>query len=148
MEQGVKNSSKNSFEDCVASQIDLLNDGKPLAAFDAFFDPAGLMFANDTLFATGHEEGRRKQEPYISPAVSITGLVTDLKILAAQRICVFRNKSSFATADGEVHQIDGLCWQKWQEGQIVEERYFDGTRMEKLIADGILDDPTLLLRRK
>jgi len=130
-----------SFETRVLAQVQLLDSGKPLEAFDACFSPNGVMFANDVLFATGAEEGRSKQEPYISAATSIQGRITDLKIHVASEVCVFRNKSSFGTGDGATHQIDGLCWQKWINGRIVEERYYDGTLMAKMIADGILSAP-------
>jgi len=137
----VQNTISASFEALVLAQIDLLNDGKPLEAFDTFFSSNGVMFANDDLFATGAVEGRKKQEPYISAATSINGLISGLKINAASEVCVFRNKSNFSTGEGAPHQIDGLCWQKWTSGKISEERYYDGILMGKTIADGILSAP-------
>ena len=130
-----------SFEALVLAQVQLLDSGKPLDAFDSYFSSKGVMFANDVLFATGAEEGRSKQEPYISAATSILGRITDLKIHGASETCVFRNQSSFGTGDGATHQIDGLCWQKWINGRISEERYYDGSLMAKVIADGILSAP-------
>jgi len=133
--------TQSHFETCVALQIALLNAGKPLEAFDRFFAPSGLMFANDELFANCAEVGRKKQELFISAATSITGRITDLKSLVSEEVCVFKNKSMFSTADGAVHHIDGLCWQNWSQGQIIQERYYDGDRMNALIANGILLDP-------
>ena len=138
--------TEKSFRNCVEKQVSLLNAGKPLEAFDAFFSATGVMFANNELFASGSKESREKQEPFISAAISINGLITELKMLASQEICVFRNKSSFISKDGKSHQINGLCWQKWQNGKIVEERYFDGAHMSQLIDNDILNDPTKLLR--
>jgi len=137
----VPDTINSSFETLVLAQVELLDAGLPLDAFDACFSVKGVMFANDVLFATGAQEGRRKQEPYISAATSIRGMITDLKIHAATEVCVFRNKSSFATADGATHQINGLCWQKWINGKISEEWYYDGILMDKLIAGGILSTP-------
>lgn len=133
------------FENQVQRQIALLNEGKPLEAFDRFFDVAGVMYANGKLFAASAQEGRQKQEPYISAAASIDGNITDIKILASKEVCVFRNQSSFVTGGGVKHQIDGLCWQHWQNGKIVEEQYFDGEHMNNHIANGVLDQPELLL---
>ena len=133
-----------SFSECVNLQVKILEAGKPLEAFDRFFARDGVMYANDAIFASGAEEGRGKQEPFVSSATSISGLITNLKILEEQEICVFRNKSSFTAPDGERHQIDGLCWQKWDGGQITEERYYDGSRMQSLITDGILLRPDIL----
>ncbi|WIY24489.1 hypothetical protein [Parasedimentitalea psychrophila] len=130
-----------SFEDRVLAQVELLGAGLPLEAFDVCFSASGLMFANDVLFASSAEEGRKKQEPFISAATSIHGLITDLRIHVASETCVFRNKSSFGTGVGATHQIDGLCWQKWIDGRISEERYYDGRLMCKMIADGILSAP-------
>jgi len=45
--------SAKSFVDCVELQVDFLNAGRPLASFDAFFEEAGVMFADDIIFATG-----------------------------------------------------------------------------------------------
>jgi len=137
----VPDTINSSFETLVLAQVKLLEAGLPLDAFDACFSASGVMFANDVLFATGAQEGRRKQEPFISAATSIRGVITDLKIHAATEVCVFRNRSSFDTVDGATHQIDGLCWQKWINGKISEERYYDGILMDKLIANGILSAP-------
>lgn len=133
-----------SFEKNVKHQIELLSEGKPLEAFDRYFDVSGAMFANGETFASSAQEGRRKQEPYINAAVSIDGKITDLKILPTKQLCVFRNQSSFVTKDGQTHQIDGLCWQHWQDDKIVQEQYFDGEQMNNHIANGILDEPELL----
>lgn len=133
------------FENHVNQQIVLLNEGKPLEAFDQFFDIAGVMYTNGEVFASSAQEGRKKQEPYILAAASIDGNITDVKILASKEICVFRNQSSFVTGDGTKHQIDGLCWQHWQNGKITEEQYFDGERMNNHIANGVLEQPELLL---
>ena len=141
--QGNKTSS---FEACVRAQVDLLNAGKPLEAFDIFFAPSGQMFANDKLFANDAREGREKQEPYITAATSISGSITDLKFLVSDEICVFRNRSSFI-ASANLQQIDGLCWQRWHDSQIVEERYYDGDPMRELIADGVLRRPQLIAHR-
>ena len=133
------------LKDAVAAQTALLIDEKPLDAFDAYFGTSVQMFANDVLFAAGAEEGRRKQEPFIAATVAVTGAVTDIKVMEDENMCVFRNKSRFTTADGAEHQIDGLCWQRWQDGRVVEERYYDGDLMRQLIVDGLLENPAILL---
>lgn len=133
------------FESHVNQQIALLNEGKPLEAFDQFFDVAGVMYSNGDVFASSAQEGREKQEPFIRTATSIDGNITDLKILVSEEICVFRNQSSFLIEKGDKIQIDGLCWQHWQNGKITEEQFFDGQRMNNHIANGVLDQPELLL---
>lgn len=135
-----------SLQEAIPVQTELLVAGKPLEAFDRFADVAILMYANDAPFASGATEGRAKQEPYINAAVSIRGRIEDVKILADQEICVFRNLSAFTDTDGRAHQINGLCWQRWSNGRVVEERYYDGPQMEKLIDEGVLDNPALLTR--
>ena len=133
--------SELSFADCVNLQVAMLDSGKPLDAFDRFFAAHGTMYANDEIFADSAEEGRRKQEPFILAAQSISGLIIDLKIVESQEICIFRNRSSFTTSNTTVHQIDGLCWQKWHNRKIIEERYYDGEQMLSLVENGILSDP-------
>ncbi|NIZ59440.1 hypothetical protein DL239_00460 [Sedimentitalea sp. CY04] len=137
---------KSVFADCVNTQVALLRAGKPLEAFDQFFAGDGLMFANDVLFATGAAEGRRKQVPFIASAASIDGAITDVKIIDDLQVCVFRNKTSFCTAEGVPHRIDGMCWQQWSDGKIVEERYYDGNRMRLLITQGILGNPDMMIK--
>lgn len=134
------------LKEAVEAQVALLIDGKPLDAFDAYFGGGVQMFANDVLFAAGAAEGRRKQEPFIAAAVAIEGAVTDVTVAEAENLCVFRNRSRFTTADGAEHQINGLCWQRWQDGQVIEERYYDGDLMEQLITDGVLENPAILLQ--
>ena len=129
------------FVSDVKAQITLLNEGKPLEAFDQFFAPEGVMFANGAVFASGAAEGRRKQEPFMSAASSIFGNTEDLVLSDDGEICAFRNRTSFIVSGGKKHQIDGLCWQRWQNGKIVEERYFDGDEMQKMLSMGILISP-------
>ena len=134
-----------SLSDAVAAQVALLRAGDPLEAFDVFFDTAVLMYSNDALFASGAAEGRRKQEPYIRAATAITGRISDVIILEEKNVCVFRNKTIFTDASGTDHRIDGLSWQRWKEGYIVEERYYDGAHMQQLLGQGILANPAMLL---
>ena len=134
----------NNFERCVLKQIEFLNAGQPLEAFDAYFSHDGVMFANDVVFASSADEARKKQEPFISAADSISGLITDLKTHLHSETCVFRNKTSFTSHDGQTHQIDGLCWQQWAQGKIAEERYYDGDAMLAIILTGVLLKPEQL----
>lgn len=136
----------NRFQASVDGQIALLNDGHPLEAFDRYFAADGVMYANGEIFARNAAEGRRKQEPYIASATSITGNIVDLVVSEEKQICAFRNRSSFVTSGGKTHQIDGLCWQRWLDGKIVEERYFDGDEMQKVLNIGILKSPAIVLK--
>ncbi len=134
-----------SLSDAVMAQVALLRAGQPLEAFDAFFDPAVLMYSNDVLFASNAIEGRAKQAPYIAAATSIVGRITDVIVLEETNICAFRNRSTFTDAEGKAHQIDGLSWQRWNAWRVVEERYYDGEKMQQLLADGILTNAGRLL---
>lgn len=125
----------------VIGQIALLNEGKPLEAFEQYFAPDGVMYANGKIFARDASEGRRKQEPYINSATSISGSIVDLIMSEEKEICAFRNRSTFVAPDGKKHQIDGVCWQRWFAGKVVEERYFDGDEMQKMLNIGILTSP-------
>ncbi|SFJ89971.1 hypothetical protein SAMN04488518_101184 [Pseudovibrio ascidiaceicola] len=130
----------NNFVAATNKQIELLRDGKPLEAFDVFFASTVQMFANDVLFADGAVEGRAKQEPFISAAQSIIGKIEDVVIDEARGLCAFRNLSQFVDGAGVVQKIDGLCWQRWDDGKVVEERYYDGAMMNVLLKNGLLQD--------
>lgn len=129
----------------VEGQIALLNDGNPLEAFDRYYATDGVMYANGEVFARGAVEGRKKQEPYISAAETVTGNIVDLVVSEVKEICSFRNRSSFVTFSGKEHQIDGVCWQLWREATIAEERYFDGESMQQMLRRGILTSPEKLV---
>lgn len=133
--------SEMTFEESVNAQVALLENGRPLDAFDKFFAFDGVMYANDQIFADSAAEAREKQERYILAATSIDGCIVDLRTNAQAQICVFRNRSSFTTSNGAIHKIDGLCWQLWSNGKVVVERYFEGAEMEQQLAAGILDKP-------
>ena len=135
-----------TFRAAVDDQVSLLDAGKPLEAFDRYFADDGVMFDNDAVFARGKVECRAKQEPFISAAASIQGNIAQCTIDEPRRICVLHNKSTFETADGKTVQIDGLHWQRWEAGKIVEERYYRGEMMQQRIAAGILERPGELER--
>jgi hypothetical protein len=102
------------------------------------------MYANGVLFANHAAEGRRKQEPYINSATSILGSIVDLVVSERSEICAFRNRTSFVASNEEKHQIDGVCWQRWQNEKIVAERYFDSIEMRRMLDQGIFSSPEKL----
>ncbi len=124
-------------EDAVRDQIQLLNQGDPFGAFDRYFDDACVMFDNDHLF--GKVECRAKQERFISRARSVDGHVSRCSLDAENKTCAFRNQSTFVYESGIRHQIDGIHWQRWSSGKIVEERYYRVNLMAQKIAEGIFD---------
>ena len=119
------------LKESVARQIALLRAGEPLQAFDAFYAPHVVMYSNDVLFASTAAEARAKQVPFITAATSISGRIVDVTLDEKSNICVFRNLTTFTDATGAEHQIDGLCRQHWQDGLIVEERYYDGAHAKR-----------------
>ena len=62
-------------------------------------------------------------------------------------ICVFRNQSMFVDDAGDRHQIDGIHWQRWSGGKIVEERYYRGELMAQKITAGIFDQGVEILNQ-
>jgi hypothetical protein len=132
-----------SFQKLFQAQVDFLKEGKPLAAFDAFYADGVTMFDNDVVFASDKKEGRSKQLPFFQSAKSIEGCIEDVAMRAdpsddSSGMGVFRNRSRFETKDGKRVQIDGVVWQKWQNGAIVEERYYRDKLMADKIKQGIL----------
>lgn len=136
-----------TFTQIVNSHAALLIDGKPLEALDQYFAPDGVMYANGKLFASSAAEAHQKQQTYILAAKSIQGAIDNLIIVEELEICAFRNLTAFTSNDGAQHKINGLCWQKWRNNQIVEERYFDGEQMQALIDRGILQKPDIILNK-
>lgn len=139
--------SPDTFRDCVLAQVDLLTSGQPLDAFDQFYADDVTVYVNNVLIATGTKEARAKQAKSMQSASDIQGQITDLTIAEDTEMCVFRNRTSFAKGKGRT-QIDGLCWQKWRNNKVIQEQYFDGTLMERLIAGGLLKQPDNLARRR
>ncbi|WP_166417261.1 hypothetical protein [Cochlodiniinecator piscidefendens] len=133
------------FAASVQHQISLLVSGNPLTAFDRYFAQNGVMFANGTIFASSAAEARAKQKPFFDSACEIHGCISDLAFDLRKQLCAFRNRTLFVSSDSVSHQIDGLCWQYWQDGKIAIERYYDGDFMREQIERGILTKPALLL---
>ena len=77
----------------------------------------------------------------IASAEKIVGNIVDLVVAEDQAICAFRNRTSFVISDGKTFQIDGVCWQRWLDGKVMEERYYDGDHMQKVLKLGILTSP-------
>jgi len=127
------------FRRSVRDQIALLNEGRPLEAFDRYFDDDGVMLDNDKPFGRGKAACRAKQEPFISKARSIVGNITRCSLDVEKTICVFRNQSTFVDESGKRIEIDGIHWQRWSRGKIVEERYYRDQIMAERIAEGILE---------
>lgn len=132
------------LEQAVKHQVDLLNSGCVLEALDLYFAEFGRMYENDNLFGDNKTECRKKQEPYINSAKEIIGHITHLKIVTSSQVCVFRNQSTFFDQQGKKMQINGLHWQQWEVGKIIEERYYHAEKMNEIILSGILDNPERL----
>ncbi len=138
------------LQTAVTDLISLVNGGQPLEAFDRYFADEGVMLENDKPFGKGKAECRAKQEPILARAGKITNKVTRCSLDVENAICVFRNQTTFVNSMGEKIEIDGVYWQQWSDGKIVEEHYYSGEAMAEKIAEGILDlgtialEPTLL----
>ncbi|WP_419901292.1 hypothetical protein [Kiloniella sp.] len=143
-ETPIMNHLHPNIEAAIKHQVELLNTGRVLEAFDLFFSDHGEMYENDNLFGHGKIECRKRQEPYINSAKEILGQITDVKIIPLAQICIFRNQSSFIDQKDKEIQINGLHWQQWENGKIIEECYFHSDKMDKIIASGILDNPEKL----
>jgi len=81
----------------------------------------------------------REAEPFITAAKSIDGNITRCSVDAATETCAFRNQSTFVDETGKSMRIDGVHWQRWTSGKIVEERYYRGDLMAKKMAEGIFE---------
>jgi len=135
------------FSKVVQAQIELLQGGDPLGAIDIYYADNVQIFANSALFAENLNDCREKQAPFIDSAASIEGKIEDLYIDENAQICVFRNLTTFSTSDGQRHQIDGICWQRWKDGKIIVENYFDGEQMKIHIDNGIMNNPASLIKQ-
>ena len=129
----------------ILQQIEMLQEGKVLEALDLYFAEFGVMYSNSNEFATGLAECREKQEPFVTSATNIKGVITDLIIDERDEFCAFRNSTSFTNTDGETQQINGLHIQMWTGEKIAIEWYFNGAQMDGVLAEGILENPALIL---
>ena len=133
-------------EHCFLDQIDLLKNGNPLEALDRHGGAEILMFDNDQLFASGKEEARAKQEPFVNSARSIIGNIPEHSFMQDQGIGIFLNRSQFISAEGKKTQVNGIHWQKWRDGKIAEERFYRDDLAKVLISSGIMERPQDLSR--
>ncbi|MFD2203978.1 hypothetical protein [Kiloniella antarctica] len=138
------NAPLQEFEQAVKHQVELLEAGYILQALDLYFNEQGKMYENDNLFGKNRAECRSKQEPYINAAKEILGKITDLKIVNTAQICIFRNKSRFIDQQNNLIQIDGVHWQKWKNGKIIEERYYHAHKLDEILSQGLLNNPESL----
>jgi ketosteroid isomerase-like protein len=139
--------SSDTFRDRVIAQIELLNNGKPLDAFDEFVADSVTVYDNGALVASNAAEARARQVKALKSATDIKGSIHDLTIADDTEICVFRDKTALGTK-GKDQPADTLIWQKWRDGRIVQQQSFDGRKMQTLIEGGILKSPDNLGRRR
>jgi hypothetical protein len=132
---------RSEFESLVLGQIELLRAGKPLEAFDKFYDNDVVMFDNDKVFATDKKTARELQAGFMNSARAIQGEVSKYAIFPDAAISVLHNTTRFVDADGKKHKINGIHWQSWRDGLIIEERYFRDNVVEQLTEEGIFDRP-------
>ena len=120
-----------SFKLRALDHIKMLEEGKALEVIHEFYSKSVLMYENDKVFAKSSLESFQKQEVYIKQAKTIFGKIENVKMDEEKEILVFQNKSEFISFDNEKNLIDGLCIQFWQNGFIIEERYYSGELMKK-----------------
>jgi hypothetical protein len=86
--------SSDTFRDRVIAQIELLNNGKPLDAFDEFVADSVTVYDNGALVASNAAEARARQVKALKSATDIKGSIHDLTIADDTEICVFRDKTA------------------------------------------------------
>lgn len=134
----------NEFENLVLGQVELLRAGKPLEAFETYYDDGVVMFDSDKLFAKDKKTARDIQAGFMNSAQSIHGEVSRYAIFPDAAISVLHNTTRFVDSSGHENQINGIHWQSWRCGLIVEERYFRGELVQQLTEKGIFDNPDSL----
>ena len=131
------------FGVCVQEQVKLLEEGKVLEALDRFLDKDAVMYSNSVLFAQGFLRCRQMQEPFLAAAANIHAEIAEVYIDPANQLCVFRNLTKFDGPDGVERRISGIHIQKWQNGRIQCEWYYNGEPMQELLTKGVLQNPIL-----
>jgi hypothetical protein len=107
------NTDHNEFERLVLGQIELLRAGKPLEAFDAYYDDGVVMFDNDTLFAKDKTTARDLQAGFMNSAQAIHGEVSRYAVFPDAAISVLHNTTRFVDSGGQENQINGIHWQQF-----------------------------------
>lgn len=131
------------FSEGVAKQVALLKEGKILEALDRLFAKEGIMYSNSVLFGTGYLNCRRMQEPFLAAAKNIRADISEVILHKDKELCLFRNRTKFDGPDGVERHIDGLHIQKWQDGKIICEWYYNGEPMQLLLTKGVMQNPEI-----
>ncbi|SDD85468.1 MULTISPECIES: hypothetical protein [Kordiimonas] len=115
---------RQQIEDLIA----MLNRGQVLEALEQFYAPDARVFENDYLFAEDRFEALARQKPFIEPCLSIDGDVRLVYLDVGRGISVLNNQTRYDHPEYGQGQIDGVHVLYWQNGDVVRENYFSGTK--------------------
>jgi|GEM_PF-1912935 len=114
--------------------VEMLNSGQVLEALEQFYAPDARVFENDYLFAEDRLEAVARQRPFIEPCQSIEGDVRLVHLDLGRGISVLNNQTRFDHPDYGAGQIDGVHVLYWQNGSVVRENYFSGSKADEVLS--------------
>jgi len=118
--------------ECVESLVGLVEQGKFLEAFDAYYGEDVAMAENRSAPTVGKAENRAREEQFV-------GSVAQVHESRAKSVTVDSDRAviewvlDFTDTEGNRVRMEQVAVQEWQDGQVVHERfYYDTNALDAL----------------
>ncbi len=111
----------------VKENVEILNNmiiqGEILAAFDRFYDDKVVIQENDNVPTVGKEANRINEEQFVNGITAFRN-ATVKQVIINDDYAVVQWHFDFDHRDWGTRKYDQLSVQKWQNGQIVYEKFY------------------------
>jgi len=127
------------LKDKIRHQIELIENGKTLEAFERFFSDNVVMRNNDEVFASSKSEGMKIQAAFFATISEFTAEI--YHSLVERDVSMIGVNYSYKDASKEQVSYAGIHKQKWQDGLIVTEDFYTGEHLSQPEFEKISNHP-------
>lgn len=105
---------------------DLVLQGRPLEAFDKYYDEGVIMQENQSAPTIGKQANRKREEEFFG-AVTEFRKARPLKVTIGEGVTMVHWHYDYTHKDWGERNYEQVSVQEWKEGKIIREQFFYGS---------------------
>ena len=106
---------------------DMILQGKSLEAFEKYYHEDVVMQENNNLAVAGKVANRKREEEFVGSITEFRGAKVLKVAIGEDNITMVEWHMDYTHKDWGVMNITQVAVQQWQDGQIINERFFYGS---------------------
>lgn len=109
--------------DSLAAMLEQIGQGDMLGAFETYYHDDVVMHDPHAGTVAGKDTNRAREEAFVAMIASVEAFETG-PVLSGGNQTAYQNRFAFTNTEGQQFDMLQVAVQTWQDGKIIEERFF------------------------